>query len=1170
MSTMELILTRVHGTQMAVSCDGASSHTCPVDTLLSMSHLHLTPEQALDAGKTLYDALFPLETLAHQRIAGQPERIVLVAMDEALDALPWEYASGPAGLLVLTCHFVRGLPVAQRRSSPPVSSPLHSIAIPSQPLSESVPPLSIESEWQRLKESIAELPYALTLERTRPPTLEQLRALVAQQQGRVVHFMGHGGRDEQGAFLCFERENGELARVSAQQLAQRLRGTTFLVTLNACHSAGSGETVFSNLARTLVTHQIPYALGMRFSIPDEDARAFSRAFYRDLARGSSVEEALLQARLTLAESQHPWAVGLPVLYTCLAEPAAGLTVSPGTPHSEEHQSPLDLMALPRVEGTFQGRRDALMQLGSWLTGDERKRIVTIHGFGGQGKTALAREAAERFAFAWPGGVWAISFENLPSRALFVTELARLLGIPTHETLDEQEQERRVMQQVQQRRTLLVLDNVETLIEAVQEQQAAALALAELLQQLPSPLVSLLVTSRLPLGWIGECSYALDGLAPKDGTTLFYESAPQRHDAQDRIFAWKLSEQVDGHPLSLRLLGSAFNATKQSFQEFLQECATHLLEAENRYKHLEHRHRSLNACIEISLRYLDEGTRTLLGQLWVFHASFQPQAVIAMLDETFSYLPFFPEQPSQHVLITQLQTLWTRGLLTRESISQQENALSLYRLFPVMRFYIEQHLRQKQEHSMLLSRFGSVYASLVHELSLQLDKNQVAVSLALSARADLERGWLYVSAPLQAAYLHEWGWVVQRLGDRHTGLAHLEDALERVQGQDRQREIRIENDIAGIFQQTGKPDQALVFYQRVLTQARAIGDHTGEAMALNDMAGVYQRIGDTEQALSLYEQALARVKAQENQVGEAALLNNMALLYADTGQIAPAFTCALQALQLLQQQGDQVGEATALNNLGLLCMHTSRFADALTFYQCALPLRQRLGDQTGEAETLNNMALLAMNIGQTEQALSLYQQSLHLRHRVEDQVGEAATLHNMAIVYVSLGNLEQALALLQQALPLARVTRDRAGEAKLLNAQASIFVQQGHHQQALTLYQQVIALFRELQDRAGEGATRNNMATLLVYMGQLEQAVQWYQQAIYLHQQTENRAGEAAVRTSLAILYYDRLAQPQEALSSLTKACALLHQWHLPQDATGRTTQEVETLLKKMQQGEARS
>src|SRR5205807_897237 len=123
------------------------------------------------------------------------------------------------------------------------------------------------------------------------------------------------------AILCFEQDHGELDPVTAKQFVSRLRGTVLLVTLNACVSASPGETTFSNLAAALVRHKVPYALGMRFSISDKDALTFSRLFYSELASGVPVEEALLQARLMLAEKGiHPWAVGIPVLYTALSTP----------------------------------------------------------------------------------------------------------------------------------------------------------------------------------------------------------------------------------------------------------------------------------------------------------------------------------------------------------------------------------------------------------------------------------------------------------------------------------------------------------------------------------------------------------------------------------------------------------------------------------------------------------------------------------------------------------------------------------------------------------------------------------------------------------------------------------------------------------------------------------
>jgi hypothetical protein len=462
---MELILTHLTSTQISVSCNGELSHTFDLDSILALSSTHALPEltdpQAY--GKVVFQALFPSGSLACRTLDGEPGRILLVLPDD-LDAVGWEYAYGDDGddrddYLAASYHIVRGLPSDQRIAAPTLDERLVLVAVPSDPLSSQIPHLNVEGEWLRLREIMSSLTSACRLERTRPPTLEQLRRLLANQRQRVVHFMGHGGRNEQGAVLYFEQENGDLAPMTARECVQRLSGTMFLITLNACATAAPATTPFGNLAGAFMRRKTPYALGMRLSIPDEDARAFSRTFYSELASGTAVEEAVRQARLALMKSERPWVIGVPVLYTALAAPAAGFPSMPGTPSIEEHQPRVDVSALPRAEGAFLGRATELKQLGSWLTGDTRKGIVTIQGGGGQGKTALAREAAERFAYAWPDGVWATSLESLPGREDFLTELAHFLNLPLQDVLDSREVERRVLDALGRRRLLTLSTGV---------------------------------------------------------------------------------------------------------------------------------------------------------------------------------------------------------------------------------------------------------------------------------------------------------------------------------------------------------------------------------------------------------------------------------------------------------------------------------------------------------------------------------------------------------------------------------------------------------------------------------------------------------------------------------------------------------------------------------------
>ena len=905
---MELTLARQAGTQVFVTCGGQLSHTFD---LLTLAPGEQGPPQPVDDpvayGKAVYQALFPPETAARRELDAKPERILLVTTDDSIDTIPWEYAYGlynaeeSENFLVLACQFVRGLPLDQRIHPPALENSLHIVAIPSNPLDKDLPPLDITAEWIRLKEIIHEMPFTINLERVRPPTIEQVRRLVANQRNRVVHFMGHGGQHETGAILCFEKENGELHPVTAREFVMRVRGSVFLVTLNACVSATPGPTLFSNLAAALVRQKTPYALGMRLSIDDDDARTFSRTFYSELASGVSVEEALFQARLTLASSPRSWVIGVPVLYTALTIPAAGFTSIEGAPTIKEHQPQIEVSVLPRAQGAFQGRIDELKQLGDLLTGDRRPRLVTIHGSGGQGKTALAREAVERFAYAWPGGVWATTLENLPGREVFVSDLARFLGIATQEIHDPAEIERQVLRQLTQRRTLIVLDNAETLVEAVNVNDEAAIGLARLLREhLSSPSVSLLVTSREFLGWDGEVGLerGLEGLAPEEGARLFRQATPQRMSDADRTLAEELSRKVDGHPLSLRLLGGAFNESAISLPAFIKDCEAHLLQAENKYVGAEHRHRTLYACIDTSVRYLGAGLAGLFRKLWLFHAPFLPETAVAIFD------PEYDDTKSEDSPVyDQLYTLWRRGLLVREEGNVREGTVQFYRVLPTIRPYIEKYLARADEREQLLAMFGAAYAQVVRSLYRELDRGGVAAFIAFQSREDLERGVSCVTGVAQGYYLLRWGWILQRLIDTRRGLKLIEQALEIGQGQDRQLELEALNNIALVYDATGQPKRALELYEQALPLRREVGDRAGEATTLNNIAGVYRATGQPKRALELYEQALPLRREVGDRAGEAATLANIAdVLYRYLNRSQEAITTMEQAIAVLVETG----------------------------------------------------------------------------------------------------------------------------------------------------------------------------------------------------------------------------------------------------------------------------
>ena len=95
---MELTLACQGDTQVLVTYGGQLSHTFDLLALIPGGQGPPQPlENQVSYGKAVYQALFPPETVARCELDALSERILLVAADDTLDAILWEYAYGLYG-----------------------------------------------------------------------------------------------------------------------------------------------------------------------------------------------------------------------------------------------------------------------------------------------------------------------------------------------------------------------------------------------------------------------------------------------------------------------------------------------------------------------------------------------------------------------------------------------------------------------------------------------------------------------------------------------------------------------------------------------------------------------------------------------------------------------------------------------------------------------------------------------------------------------------------------------------------------------------------------------------------------------------------------------------------------------------------------------------------------
>src|SRR4051794_38404636 len=114
-----------------------------------------------------------------------------------------------------------------------------------------------------------------------------------------------------------------------------------------------------------------------------------------------------------------------------------------------------------MAGDFVGRVDELKKLDDFLNGP--CRYITIHGFGGIGKTALAIQAANNFT---SGSVLGLSLAGIPKLSQVVTKLASSFHTDVKDFPDLNDQLLEILQALKSdNQILLYLDNMQDIKHA---------------------------------------------------------------------------------------------------------------------------------------------------------------------------------------------------------------------------------------------------------------------------------------------------------------------------------------------------------------------------------------------------------------------------------------------------------------------------------------------------------------------------------------------------------------------------------------------------------------------------------------------------------------------------------------------------------------------------------
>ena len=596
--------------------------------------------------------------------------------------------------------------------------------------------------------------------------------------------------------------------------------------------------------------------------------------------------------------------------------------------------------LPVQLTAFIGRDGELRELRE-LKG--RTRSLTLTGPGGSGKTRLALALASELAAEHADDVWFVELGPVSGPHLVPQAVADSLR------LKEQASRRladTLADHLRERRSLLVLDNCEHVVDVVAE------LTVELLKECEG--LRVLATSREPLKVPGEVTWRVPPLGREEAVRLFADRATA-HEAQFRISddnidtVVRICECVDRIPLAIEL--AAARVPGMPLDEILSrlEKSFGLLTAGSRTT--VSRQQTLKATLDWSYELLSDTERTLFRRLSIFAGRFGLDAAEAVCGDD--------RRPD--AVLDLLARLVDKSMVTLDG--------GRYRCLETIRSYGRQRL----------------------EDTGTLDALQAQVGAYLIRLAEAR----------EPGHLADWLDAVEAAYD------DVSATLAWSQATDPELGMRLAIALDVFWQLRGHASEPRQFAEAIL--AHAAPDVPFRPAALY-LAGAFAYLqGDFAAARRRIDEAVTEARTAGDWPTLLRALERSGLMAAAAGDLAASEAALDAALALAREHGDQASEASILHQLGLRASQEPDLPAARSLLEKSLALRRNLERSDEASMSLTFLAAVALLQADGETSRRCIIESLGIGRALRDRRA-AWSLDVLACLTTRGGNLERALQL----------------------------------------------------------------------------------------------------------------------------------------------------------------
>jgi len=786
------------------------------------------------------------------------------------------------------------------------------------------------------------------------------------------------------------------------------------------------------------------------------------------------------------------------------------------------------------------------------------RLVTLTGSGGCGKTRLALRVANDIAENFADGVCWVDLARLSDESLLPDALASALAIkeaPRQRMLET------LKNHLRDKHLLLVLDNCEHVVDACAE------LVHELL--LASPSISILTTSREPIGVEGEVSWRVPSLqlpekeaAPDvasllrcEAVQLFVDRArgvrPDFELTGDAAAAVaEICERLDGIPLAIEL--AAARARMMTPGQIAAGLADRFRLLTGSTRTAVPRHQTLRASVDWSYKLLANEERIVLARLGVFPGGFTLEAA----EEVCSR-----DGIARDAVLDIVARLVDRSLVQMS----EEASAARYRLLETIRQYALDRLVESGEAEAVRQRHLHFFVALAERAQPEIEGSRLLEWLSVF-EVDLDNVRAAFDWSVQSKAANEglrlmsalWMfWMVR--GHLTEGRRRFEIALAAAEADPRLRGsaligVAMLTSYYGDYVATGAcarealdiawathdeqlegraldqlgysvafldPPSAPRIFEDAATLLRKAGDGLFIADALNGLGIVRYFLGDYAGGSAVLEEAVECSRGTGNVNVLTISLGMLGYTLALQGRLARARTCLREALALSRRQRDRVWTSQALYGLAFIEAHRGEYDDA----------DAKVDESVGIARDVSPMilawALLTQGLagymrGNVEGAAVALEETLVLSRDMVVPWLRAWSLAILGNIARNRGDLDGARARVDEALAVARSGGARIdvvldADARLARATEDLERAESLHHEAMTAAraaESVLVVPAQLEAVAGLATVAESFSEAARLFGAAEAARDAYSLVRYAVDEAEYQAHVERVRSEL--------------------------------------------------------